>query len=444
MGLTLEELKNDANFINISDSTLEPREIHKYIVEKADTYDQYVKWLDFRLGEPVIRTWAFRLYIKKYGPAPIVKYTEVERRTFDYTIRRNTWSNFIGGYFPVYEPELRESKNNIYGYTLEPFAPEQFNKWYCENNPMRVGAHLINLKELFEQDEYKHCGYCGVCGNLIEYLKAYKQEPMVEYFGKLGMFPNPTLIRQCKKDPQFKRFLLDNKEEVYKYGPKAILDAYKRKMTLEEAVEWNYKRYNANKITKECQGIKDTGIDRMKLADYMREVGIWPYIDYWNAMVYLGLDLTDTKNVYPKDFRRMHDLRIQERAAMRAKKDAKAKRGLSRKIGQVAKIYEGLCISNEEYSIILPHNCSDFAREGNMLHHCVGRMGYDKKMADQKSIIAFLRKNDDKTKPFVTIEYSLTENNIRQIYGDHDSRPEEKVRAFADVWAAGMKKAVNK
>ena len=61
--------------------------------------------------------------------------------------------------------------------------------------------------------------------------------------------------------------------------------------------------------------------------------------------------------------------------------------------------------------------------------------GYDKKMAEGKSLIMFCRKNSEPDTPFVTIEYDLAQNKIRQCYGDHNSKPGDDIMIFINAWA---------
>ena len=50
-----------------------------------------------------------------------------------------------------------------------------------------------------------------------------------------------------------------------------------------------------------------------------------------------------------------------------------------------------------------------------------------KKMANQETLIFFVRKLEELDKPFVTIEYSLKTKQILQCYAYRNSKPEEKV-----------------
>jgi len=79
----------------------------------------------------------------------------------------------------------------------------------------------------------------------------------------------------------------------------------------------------------------------------------------------------------------------------------------------------------DEYSIIVPKNCSEVVTEGTILSHCVG--GYVERVAQGGTNILFLRKNDNIDTPFFTIEVNNAKQVV-QIHGKHNSwlgtRPE--------------------
>ena len=74
----------------------------------------------------------------------------------------------------------------------------------------------------------------------------------------------------------------------------------------------------------------------------------------------------------------------------------------------------------------------DLIREGDILHHCVGRMNYDQKFAREESLIFFVRNASDPETPFVTVEYSLLQHKVLQCYGEHDHRPDDNVLEFVN------------
>lgn len=82
------------------------------------------------------------------------------------------------------------------------------------------------------------------------------------------------------------------------------------------------------------------------------------------------------------------------------------------------------------YIAIIAQKPSDLTREGDELHHCVGRMGYDQKFAREESLIFFIRTKEEPDKPLATVEYSLKNHAVLQCYADHDSKPNEDILNF--------------
>ena len=211
------------------------------------------------------------------------------------------------------------------------------------------------------------------------------------------------------------------------YTPSELLFAYKNNMNLQTASHTLYIKRVAEKDTRSWTNIKTPGLDRVRLHEFAYQEGFSRYRDYWEAINALGYDILDTKNTHPKDFERMHDLRIDEYESMKAKINAKKQRQFSKQIEKVAKKYEPALIENENLCVIFPKKVMDFKREGKELHHCVGKMGYDKKMAEERSLIAFIRKKDSIETPYVTAEIVLQGSPaLTQLYGDHDQNQIKK------------------
>ena len=61
-------------------------------------------------------------------------------------------------------------------------------------------------------------------------------------------------------------------------------------------------------------------------------------------------------------------------------------------------------------------------------------------MAKGQSLIVFIRKVEDIATPYVTVEYLPTEKRLAQVYGEHDSKPDDDVRAFVNEWAKKLTK----
>ena len=150
--------------------------------------------------------------------------------------------------------------------------------------------------------------------------------------------------------------------------------------------------------------------------------------------------MKDTKVIYPKDFHRMHDLRINEFSSLKAKLKKEEAKKMEANFRAVAKRYVPYEVDGEKYAIVMPIKINDLKTEGDKLSHCVGRMGYDAKMARDETVIAFVRKIEDKKEPFVTVEFKG--DTVYQCYGDHDSTPAADVRQFAEKWVKEVNKKI--
>ena len=424
--MTIQELKNDCNFMH----NLMPREIRSYIFQKAHSGLQYVAWLEVIGDDVVVRTWAF----KKRKDKPI-KWTEVERKSInnEMAISKNIYFTGMAGYRVIFdEGENKARYSSWYGYSYKPIS--DFDYWSTEKI-MNLYAPIINIDDLFKADKYKYCGFSGNCYGLFKYLKMYNDDPATEYFGKMGINPSKQLMNKCKKDRNFINFLRINANDVNYYGVTATIYAYEHHMSIYEAnkyLEW--KRY-CERQTKDFKDIKKIGTNRIRLYEYASKVGIRNYKDYWEACVNLEMDMKDTKNIYPKDFQAMHDLRINEWSSKKAKMDEKERRDFYKKFRNKAAGLKMLEVVGDKYTVLIPDSPKDLVREGKLLHHCVGRMGYDKKMLNGECIIGFIRLNEQNEKPYVTVEYLTKSKKISQCYAEHDSRPPADVIKFADEWA---------
>ena len=415
-----------------------PREVMNYIFKNANhggcCFIKYLQWWHNKL---IIRTFG---YTYRKRSASKYLHTEVERAVvgMEYAVRKNLYKTQMGGYHAAFS-ENQKSSTNYYGYTYYYFSPDDFNVWYTEK-AAGMYSPVINIDYLYTLKKYKYCGYSGK-QDLKEYLEAYDKNPMVEYFGKAGLKYTAMLGKKAKKDKQFAKFIVQHAYSVNVYGYKITVYAYEHKCSFKDAEEVIRARQDADSFFKGSMGV-NYKVDRVKLHEYAKlncgkyRTGL--YIDYWNACVQLGYDMRDTKNSMPSDFHRMHEVRTAEYASYKAKLNRKAAAELNKKIKATASKYM-FDFSNEKYTIVLPQTKNDFEREGEALHHCVARMGYDLKMANGQIIIAFVRMVEDPKQHYVTVEYNLDEKRIMQMHGKDNCTPDKETRAFIEKWAKKVK-----
>ena len=407
-----------------------PEEVEKHALNEAEITTRYVGWLDFCDNELFIRVYAYRR-TKAYG----FQLREVIRENIEDLIARDMYFTGCSGWKVVYKPECKSS-NNWYGYNYYNIREEDFGVWsYAQ---VGVQYPIINLGRLFE-GKYKYCGYQS--GKLFDYLRAYEKDPKIEFFGKLNIRPAKSLVKKCEKDKGFAHFLWQNKDDFY--TPRAYIYAYDHHIDCQTAQEIISEKARSVQYAKDFDSyIRGKNVDKLKIYRYcqVNKIQTWIYRDYLKAIDYLGLDFSDTKNLYPKDFRRMHDLRANQYASKKAAENKKAREKLSRDFKNKNQELRFLESTEGLYLILLPNTIKDLKHEGNKLHHCVGQMGYDSKVANGISIIAFVREKETPEKPFVTVEYDIKKGKVVQCYGDHDSRPEQKVIDFVDEWGKKVRK----
>ena len=156
--------------------------------------------------------------------------------------------------------------------------------------------------------------------------------------------------------------------------------------------------------------------------------------------------MTKRENRFPKDFMRMHDLRIAQFREQKELEDTKKREELALKFSSVAEKYLPLQHNKRSAFIcIIAKTPSELVKEGEYLHHCVGSLNYERKFADEQSLIFFIRTKDKPEVPFVTLEYSLITHKILQCYASHNKKPDDDILHYVNkVWLPYANKAIKK
>lgn len=80
--------------------------------------------------------------------------------------------------------------------------------------------------------------------------------------------------------------------------------------------------------------------------------------------------------------------------------------------------------------IVPPHSAKEITREGDQLHHCVGR--YVKDVVQNNCIILFIREASSPQKPFCTVE--IQDGDVVQARIQNNASPPPKVQKFIKLW----------
>lgn len=331
-----------------------------------------------------------------------------------------------------------------YPCNIPPFYND--GKWYAvEYKYFNTWAPVINPKFALTLPQFR---YSAVdiqdppC--IVTYLRTYLKYPQVEYLVKagLGKYADSTMIlKKIGEDKAFRKWLMAHRAELteHYYYVDVILRAYRTGKSLDALQtyrEAKIKLSHDQHLKPICELFK--GTERERFFDYIakQNTNANTYLDYLKACQNLGLDMTEDKNLFPHDFKRWHDIRIDEYATKKAMEDEEKRKELYIQFAAVAE----KCLSLQHakrsaFIFIIAHSPADLIREGEMLHHCVGRMGYDQKFVREETLIFFIRNKQEPDTPFVTVEYSLKNRKILQCYGEHDHKPSEDVLHYVNkVW----------
>lgn len=316
------------------------------------------------------------------------------------------------------------------------------NEWYTiEDKYADPYAPIINLEIIGKLDKYKYAAYQTYNDvDIIQYLRQYQKYPECEYLIKLGLqkyIHNTSILKLMQKDKNFIKYLvkLNQNKMLRKLDVPIIIKAYKTKDNAEKLqkiknIKNELKTYRYSNIINDVWGEK-----LEQFQDYIlnQNITIHDYLDYINACKYLQLDLTQNKNKQPKEFMRWHDIRIDQYNTKKAKEDKKKRIQLYKDFNKISQKYNKLSYTqNQDFICIIAKSPNELVNEGNILHHCVGRMNYDQKFIQEKSLIFFVRKKTEPTIPYVTMEFALQNKTITQCYAEHDSKPEDNVLNFVN------------
>ena len=359
----------------------------------------------------------------------------------------------------------------LYGYFYQrrPYGHEK--EWIIRPHEPCIAKSFVyskNLHEVFGNTYYNVDMKAGIerAKNEIQLhclLNALRDNPVAEYLFKLGMI---ALAADCKyicnelndgERPSFSRCLGVNGQYRALYSKldinieeHNIIKASRQQVTEQDILNWRQLRDGS------CGGTAVTEwLPQMTLRKFLnyfakqkqiyRKESLWRLIGWYRD--YIGMsneckvDLSYKQVRFPKDIKTAHDQLLD-----RYNKD---KNSIQDTIfaQAVEKIYQALPFTQYEkdgYCIRLPLLRSDLITEGQSLNHCVGRDYYYRNHISGTSLIFFIRKKEEPDRPFFTMELSMGELKILQLYGYGDRAAPKDVREFAESMVRTMKTATRR
>lgn len=251
----------------------------------------------------------------------------------------------------------------------------------------------------------------------------------------------------------------------------AVLAAYKRLKkagglaSLEELYELKREAGNMTQFQRVVSRLKKYRLSYRKLHCYLdrerktaqgrKKAGPPPadvmgwWVDYIDAAVVLGYDLTNPVFLTPKELSGKHDKATRAAAAILEGRRSDERKAHERE--RLARLVPRYTYWDDRYLIRPPLGAAEIVAEGKALKHCVG--GYADRHVEGKTAILFLRDKLRPGKHLVTIE--MHGNELVQIHGWDDERtackenpkrvsPRELYADFLEPWlawvAAGSKR----
>ena len=380
---------------------------------------RYYAYLTKNDGELVKVTVAVRHYHKRW----LCKQVSVHGVHSETCFVKDMAYFYIGGYVTGWYDK---------GITKYPKWYESTEWGWSEDKYFDPFAPIVNKEYISKYPEYKYSAYDLYDSyDILGYLRIYEKYPQAEYLLKLGLsklVKSMQILEGVSKNKQFRHFLIKNAEVIRNnyYYINTIFQAFKKNRPLKEiqAYEEAKKTLVRDKDYKQIKELFNN--DYTEYFNYVGKQNISNrlYLDYLKACNYLGIDMSIEKNRFPHDFKRWHDIRIDEYHSKKAEEDEKARKEFYDKFRSISNKYTLLQDTCKGIFIcLIPKSPHDLLKEGDALHHCVGRMNYDQKFIREETLIFFIRSKDAPDIPLATIEYSLEKKKVLQCYGDNDTKP---------------------
>lgn len=342
-----------------------------------------------------------------------------------------------------------ENKRNYYYGAIEIY-----DEWEHQNEISecfaRVRPHNIQAPEeimAMDIERLKYSAYDGLV-DFMEYFKLYKKYPIAEMVMKLGLyqFLKDKALKWLTEEKAFRKYVYEHAEEIGRLSAQWTHNAYKRQVQVQDYASSLTYRIECGRdlranLQEQYEFIKRYTTQE-KLHEWLEKnkIGASSYADYVKAVRWLELNFEDTKVLFPRNFQEVHDEYIRQFNEAEAERQAKATAGISAQMEEIAKRYTYGNRSIDGYVFILARNKMDLIKEGSQQGHCVGKMDYDKRQAEGRIIIVFMRHEESQDQSCVTIEYSLEQKRVMQKYAKYNSTPEEAQIEIIDKWEKYMRR----
>lgn len=314
-------------------------------------------------------------------------------------------------------------------------------------------VYTKNIRSILKKYErYRFMPVARLCGKRYEdpavVIERMRLRPQIEYLVKVGLseladeliYSYSSLCEVVDyRQNELKKFLQLHRKEYYTFALRRNLRS--RGIA---ALQWMEK----NKIPPKPQYLKVVANANGNALDYIAEkVGFYTFFNYlktqrkspseWGrfsldyrdyicACVLLGYNVGDTMYSKPKNFEEMHD----RATRLKAELSEELKNSMCEKMCRAAAdLYN---YKNAGLILRAPHNAAEIKEEGKAMRHCVGT--YIERVAEERSVILFIRKEAEPDVPFVTLELDPKNLNVVQARAFKNGNPSPQVWSFIRLW----------
>lgn len=187
---------------------------------------------------------------------------------------------------------------------------------------------------------------------------------------------------------------------------------------------------DVNVTPRDCERLLHLGISPNRIAHYLQKqpqspgAAVITWTDYLRIAELEEMDVTDTIVRFPKKLKQRHDELVETRTKRQKSEEySKLNKLIRKKLPETRRLF----FKDKAFMIIPAGTCEELVEEGRQLHHCVGASTrYMEKMAEGRSWILFLRKQEALETPYYTLEIDLEDDRIVQWYSAFDRKPDEK------------------
>lgn len=359
-----------------------------------------------------------------------------------------------------------EKGTTLYSYYLRSGG------WYRRNNgSVCEDASFVyadNLNEAFGEKYYgvdlqaviAESGCNMRFGRLLNNLVMY---PEMEYLLKAGLTALADRVSELVTEdrperPSFRSLLGIDKQLLPVYRSMnitleehRIIQAY-GKWVSEENVEdfrmLNIKGYQTDAVISVMKNMSIEKFNNYFHKQYIQHPKdtvdhlVTQYRDYIEMSTVLGVDLSHKSVRYPKDITEAHDRLLQ---LFDSVGNEEVDAAFARVTDPVVEDMGMYSYESKMFCIIVPQSRSEFIAEGQSLNHCVGRFAqyYNNHVAGTKMIF-FVRRVENRGKPFFTMEVDMKTFKILQLYGYGDCNAQKHVKRFAEGFVNALKKSKEK